>query len=506
MFYGMPIHIIRDVALTIRSFYKRISDFVRYRQATKDMHDRYPDATAEEIAREDCCIICREDMTPWTQAPSPGNGQAQGSERVDPAQPPLDERLRPKKLPCGHVLHFACLRSWLERQQNCPTCRRPVLESGVVARVPRNGNVPGVVGPGVAPQQQQQRNFILNDGGQHPIIGQNVFNFGPFRLAFGARMGPANPPHNQIPENQPGNNNVPMLPQLMPNAPRRPPAPISMSSTSLIPQQLDQMERQIMQEILSLQTSADQLLLVRTLQLELQRLRAARNQPNAAPSATSGNSLPSVSEAQPSPQVPPPVMFSSQHQQQPMGPGHENLPPGMTLPEGWTILPLQRSDVGRLGAPSPSVSHPATSHSPSPSTLQHNSGSGATSTLVSQSPQTGSSSTQSSDTTQHGNPLHANSAVPPHPPFPFLAATPSTADAQQPSLTNAHSPAIPSLPNWAAGQSNGADHAASSMNGSAAPGPSANGTFSDEPTSTSERRSEKGKGRATTVEDGDDLD
>jgi E3 ubiquitin-protein ligase synoviolin len=24
-------------------------------------------------------------------------------------------------LPCGHIFHFHCLRSWLERQQTCPT-------------------------------------------------------------------------------------------------------------------------------------------------------------------------------------------------------------------------------------------------------------------------------------------------------------------------------------------------------------------------------------------------
>ena len=29
--------------------------------------------------------------------------------------------MTPKKLPCGHIFHFQCLRSWLERQQSCPT-------------------------------------------------------------------------------------------------------------------------------------------------------------------------------------------------------------------------------------------------------------------------------------------------------------------------------------------------------------------------------------------------
>ena len=32
------------------------------------MNARYPDATSEEVAREDVCIICREEMRPWQQS------------------------------------------------------------------------------------------------------------------------------------------------------------------------------------------------------------------------------------------------------------------------------------------------------------------------------------------------------------------------------------------------------------------------------------------------------
>ena len=28
-----------------------------------------------------------------------------------------------KKLPCNHIFHRSCLRSWFQRQQTCPTCR-----------------------------------------------------------------------------------------------------------------------------------------------------------------------------------------------------------------------------------------------------------------------------------------------------------------------------------------------------------------------------------------------
>ncbi|GFZ15974.1 RING/U-box superfamily protein [Actinidia rufa] len=58
------------------------------------MNDRFPDATPEELNASDAtCIICREEMT------------------------------TAKRLSCGHLFHVHCLRSWLERQHTCPTCR-----------------------------------------------------------------------------------------------------------------------------------------------------------------------------------------------------------------------------------------------------------------------------------------------------------------------------------------------------------------------------------------------
>lgn len=97
-YYSVPLYILRDVYVTFRSFMKRVHDMAQYRRATANMQERYPDATQAEIAAGDAmCIICREELT------------------------------AAKKLPCGHLFHMHCLRSWLERQQLCPTCRRPVL-------------------------------------------------------------------------------------------------------------------------------------------------------------------------------------------------------------------------------------------------------------------------------------------------------------------------------------------------------------------------------------------
>src|SRR2546430_17218094 len=111
LFYGLPIHIMRDVFLTARSFFKRLRDFMRYRRATRDMNERYPDATIEEISQADTCIICREVMRPWhANEVQPNQIADQPAQRLGISR---NERSRPKKLPCGHVLHLGCLKSWL---------------------------------------------------------------------------------------------------------------------------------------------------------------------------------------------------------------------------------------------------------------------------------------------------------------------------------------------------------------------------------------------------------
>ena len=370
MFYGMPIHIIRDVAMTIRSFYKRITDFVRYRHATRDMNERYPDATAEEIGGEDVCIICREAMRPW---------QALHDTAANDATPPTDgsrstdERLRPKKLPCGHILHFACLRSWLERQQNCPTCRRPVLA---------RSSVGGVPGPQVVNQQGQIDGpvNVMNNGAQGLEVNQQagvrpnrirVFNLGPIRLGFGAGQdiqGLAEHLNNQAPAQQPQNRNQAgdIAPQLGFGLRfgRQPQAAIAQQGTlqsraNGVQDQLQTIERQLMQDINDLRAQADELYLVRALQGELARLRivhAHANSGHTGSAQISGSArlIPanltsmglSNTLSQHAVQA-----FSANEYQTRLVAGSQELPQGVIIPEGWTLLPLQRVSTGTGIAP-----------------------------------------------------------------------------------------------------------------------------------------------------------
>ena len=344
----MPIHIIRDVALTIRSFYKRITDFLRYRHATRDMNERYPDATVEEIAREDVCIICRETMRPWRVAPLASNPLPEEATAGEGSQSSLDARLRPKKLPCGHILHFACLRSWLERQQNCPTCRRPVLASSTVVHAP----IPQLLNQ---PARLPHANFA--NGGvqvQAPIqqagIPQNrirIFSFGPFRVGFGAgqdlqglaqHVNRIQPVHQPPPPGQVIGNDVQGVLGQQANQ-----VVMARFSPNIIQAQLQSIEQHLMQQINSLRAQADQLYMVRALQGELARLRISQADQGANTNAVASDItnhrtfMPSLNGAPTGSTV---QTFGQNQQTHTAIP--ETLPPGLTIPEGWSFLPLQR--------------------------------------------------------------------------------------------------------------------------------------------------------------------
>ncbi|KAJ0976842.1 hypothetical protein J5N97_012316 [Dioscorea zingiberensis] len=121
--YGVPLHLIRELYETFRNFRIRVYDFIRYRKLTSNMNERFPDATPAEINASDAtCIICREEM------------------------------VTAKKLLCGHLFHVHCLRSWLERQHTCPTCRSLVVpsENGPAGARRQHGNPPESHQPGLA--------------------------------------------------------------------------------------------------------------------------------------------------------------------------------------------------------------------------------------------------------------------------------------------------------------------------------------------------------------------
>lgn len=388
VFYGLPIHIMRDLFMTTRSFVKRLTALLRYKQALRDMN-RYPDATAEDLGREDTCIICREEMRPW----DPNAGQV--------------ERTRPKKLPCGHILHFGCLKSWLERQQVCPTCRSSV----VVDQPPRNGqyrprmafhiqpNLPGgqnqpAPANGQAPgAQDAQLNGQAGQGGQQqpagPRAAMRYINLGPIRLGFAQ-----------------GGQEVAELANRMgvdlngPNAPAPAQAnipatnPVDLSTMEAVRNRLLEVDQRIQQEVRDIQQGIQnvhmaqhELQLINIMLSELARIRQlnpGQQQPATQPgqpiptpngaTAPAGGVPPQqpgvaaipMPAAYPAGQAPLPTMPQASNpfiprmnsptvtrhgaipQTSAIPSGSADLPEGVVIPPGWSLMPLQRLDAGAV--------------------------------------------------------------------------------------------------------------------------------------------------------------
>lgn len=371
MFYGLPIHIMRDLFITARSFLKRLAAFVRYRSATRDMNQKYEDATVEDIQREDTCIICREEMRPWSvtnpQAPPVEPGA------LPPARPAatVNERTRPKKLPCGHILHLGCLKSWLERQQVCPTCRRPVVENQPTqaARGVANNNNPAAQGQLALPGQQDG---AAPAPARAPARGGiRMINLGPIRVGFGAFN--LQDPQNRVAP-PPGQDNVAAGPRVYDlglqrrvQAQQAPGTAAAIEATAM-PDHLQQIEQQIVAEIRSLQVTQQELQLVQLLQAELARLRLIQN--GGADPLTANFQMPQMPQLGPlgGRHATPFTMNIPQMQRHgirlntaAIPAGSADLPPGVTIPEGWSLLPLQRLDsVAPLPQPgSVSVAGPA---------------------------------------------------------------------------------------------------------------------------------------------------
>lgn len=383
-FYGLPIHIMRDLFMTSRDFIKRLNALLRYRRAIQEMN-RYPDATLEELSQDNTCIICREEMRPW-----------------DPVNEPSSiDRVRPKKLPCGHVLHLGCLKSWLERQQVCPTCRRPVtMDRG---RGGRNRVAGLQIRIGGAPQAaagqgqvdvnnnelggQPEPNRVQPPGGRDG--GPRVFNLGPIRLGFGANGQQARELAQQF-----------GIPQAQGNQGDNGPAPVNPSQNQQplgdnmhqIGHLLNQTERIVQRELQNLQSAQQELQVAYLLMAELQRLRQRRQQqpqeqqsrgqppiatmgnvPAAAATTQSQNTHAPASQAYypqfttgtSGPNMPARIgsPFMARHGAPMNGTaipaGSPDLPEGVTLPPGWSLIPLQRLDG----------SQPSAHHSHAPSTV-----------------------------------------------------------------------------------------------------------------------------------------
>jgi len=143
-----PLYAVRPCFVEAKILRNTIRDIIKSRQALRRLQS-FPDATITDFAdlsKDSTCIICHEDMV-----------TGEGDSRAVTGQL--------KKLPCNHIFHIGCLRSWFLRQQTCPICRRNVLEGAFGTAAAGAANVPRAGGP--QDDAQRIRDLIRNIQQQH---------------------------------------------------------------------------------------------------------------------------------------------------------------------------------------------------------------------------------------------------------------------------------------------------------------------------------------------------
>ena len=128
----IPLFAIWPTYIAFRSFRYYFTVILLARKAVSNLKS-YQIPTADELERyNDLCIVCREDLV---------NRDC-------------------RKLPCGHIYHTSCLKSWFQRKQSCPLCRFDVLSDVTRPIPPARPNVNAAVPPG---NNQNPREAAVTD-------------------------------------------------------------------------------------------------------------------------------------------------------------------------------------------------------------------------------------------------------------------------------------------------------------------------------------------------------
>lgn len=113
--FRMPIMLIKDVLWDFLTLYQNVTSLWKIWRNNKQLDDKLPTMTHEELKETDnICIVCMDELLPESETQHRHNN--------------IDAKYKPKRLPCGHVLHLYCLKNWMERSQTCPICRLAVFD------------------------------------------------------------------------------------------------------------------------------------------------------------------------------------------------------------------------------------------------------------------------------------------------------------------------------------------------------------------------------------------
>lgn len=173
--HTLPLFSIRPFYQSLRNLHKAFHDVIMSRRAINAMNSNFPVVTGAELEAMDAtCIICREEMA---------------------------EETSPRRLPCTHVFHSHCLRSWFQRQQTCPTCRTEILgRQNANPAAPNQPQRPQGI-PQVFPlfAHQVAAHFVPNQQPQQQNAAQFQPAQGPFPHQIVYAAAPANRPEFMMP-------------------------------------------------------------------------------------------------------------------------------------------------------------------------------------------------------------------------------------------------------------------------------------------------------------------
>lgn len=146
---------IKDLIWDLILLIKMGIDLFKIWQNNKKLDDKLPDIIAEDlIGHDNICIVCMDDLVELSHRKK--HEIDVGDDEITYTQDDIktmSKRKRPKILPCGHMLHFGCLKHWMERSQTCPTCRLNVFDNDGNVKPVKHHNVSA---PTVIPQTTQQ--------------------------------------------------------------------------------------------------------------------------------------------------------------------------------------------------------------------------------------------------------------------------------------------------------------------------------------------------------------
>jgi len=131
---------------------RRIRRHSNYLKVIDKMERRFPWATQEELDVTDKCAVCWENLE------------------------------KARRLPCSHVFHHHCLRSWLEQDTSCPTCRRSLRDEKEMSQrsINLNNFINNTNNNNLNANQNDANNINNNNNNnenQRRYVHRNLFHF-----------------------------------------------------------------------------------------------------------------------------------------------------------------------------------------------------------------------------------------------------------------------------------------------------------------------------------------